>query len=80
MLGRKYYWFDENKELIQFEDTGDNIFERFLFKSYNLGYPIRICYEQYPKEYFRVSLFETDNKRNNYEMGFGQRKTNVDER
>ena len=41
-LGSKYYWYDEEEELIQFPDTGDNIFESFLFKSYNLGYPIRI--------------------------------------
>lgn len=41
-LGSKYYWYDKDKELIQFEETGDNIFESFLFKSYNLGYPIRI--------------------------------------
>lgn len=42
-LGNKYYWYDKDKELIQFEDTGDNIFESFLFKSYNLGYPIKIA-------------------------------------
>lgn len=41
MLSSKYYWFDESKELIQFEDISDSVFERFLFKSYYLGYPIR---------------------------------------
>lgn len=42
ILGNKYYWYDEDKELIQFEDTSDDIFESFLYKSYQLGYPIRI--------------------------------------
>lgn len=41
-LGSKFYWHDKDKELIQFEAIGDNIFESFLFKSYHLGYPIRI--------------------------------------